>query len=835
MFWSYFFSFYNFLIVLYPKDIEVKLGFDSVRAEVARLCSSRMGKDFAAQMSFSADFDTVCMMLHQTSEMLSLIQSKSELPGEAVFDVIPYVNEIRAYGSFMTADRLHALGKMLAAISEVRSFFSRSVQESDQPMFPYLKMQFSGLLSFPAIEREIDRCINRFGEVKDNASPELSEVRRAISSANGSIERSMRRVLERMAAEGVVDKDTAPTMRDGRMVVPVAAGLKRRLNGIVHDESATGKTVFIEPAEVVEAGNRLRELQMQERREIVRILISIADIIRPDIDTIIDECLAIGYLDFIKAKAKFADFVGGSLPVIEKNPEIDWFGAFHPALFMTLKAQHRDVVALDLHLDASRRFLIISGPNAGGKSVALKTVGIVQYMMQCGLLPTLYDNSHMGLFENILVDIGDQQSMENDLSTYSSHLRNMKAFLKNAGPRSLVLADEMGSGTEPMIGGALAQSILHKLGESKCFGVVTTHYQNLKTFADESEGFVNGAMLYDRQHLRPTFQLSVGNPGSSFAIDIARSTGLPADVIDMAKELVGSDYVNADKYLLDIARDRKYWSNKRQSIREKESHLDSLLEKYEDTASDLKQKRAEILKDAREEAKEILKSANARLEKAIRDIKNAEAEKERTRQIRRELEDYKKSLAEPVEDNAVPEALKPLKHKSKKSRTKTETPQSEKKAVQLGVGEWVKMDGSGSTGQIISISGKKAEVAFGALRTMVQLSRLSLASKPKESAASQSFSISSATSDDSRRRQLNFKNEIDVRGMRADEAIQAVTYFLDDAVQFNASRVRILHGTGHGILKTLIREQLRVNPNVSSFSDEDVRFGGAGITIVNLS
>lgn len=620
------------------------------------------------------------------------------------------------------------------------------------------------------------------------------------------------------------------------MVLPVSAAMKRRVNGIVHDESATGKTVFIEPAEVVEAGNHLRELQMQERREIVRILISIADIIRPDIDLIEAGCLSIGYLDFIKAKARFANIVGASLPNIERKPEIDWFNAFHPVLFLTLRQQGRSVVPLNLHLDDRHRFLIISGPNAGGKSVALKTVGIVQYMMQCGMLPTLYDNSHMGIFEKILVDIGDEQSMENDLSTYSSHLRNMKTFLRLAGPSTLVLADEMGSGTEPQIGGALAQSILFRLGEAGCFGVVTTHYQNLKSFAEDTSGFINGAMLYDRQHLRPTFQLSVGNPGSSFAIEIARNIGLPTDVIEMAKEIVGSDYVNSDKYLLDIARDRKYWSNKRQSIKEKEQHLDKLLEKYEDTASDLKQKRADIINDAREEAKEILKSANARLEKAIRDIKNAEAEKERTKQIRRELEDYKESLNHVVEDSSVPDALKPLKHKSRKSKEEAGKKKEEKTpVVQLSAGDWVKMDGSGSSGQIISIQGKKAEVAFGALRTMIDLSRLISVQRPKQTAASQSLSISSQTSEDSRRRQLNFKNEIDVRGMRADEAIQAVTYFLDDAVQFSANRVRILHGTGHGILKTLIREQLRINPNVQSFSDEDVRFGGAGITIVNLN
>ncbi|MDE5997470.1 MAG: endonuclease MutS2, partial [Muribaculaceae bacterium] len=678
-------------------DIEIKLGFDYIRAEVSALCTSRMGKDAVEAMSFSSDYNTILKFLRQTNEMLSLIKSGSDIPGANVYDVIPYLNEIKASGSFMAADRLNALGKMLASISEVRNFFVRSDEDGVTPLYPELKKEFEGLISFPAIEREIERCVNKFGEIKDNASPELSEIRRSISAANGSIARAMRKVLDRAAAEGIVDKDVAPSMRDGRMVLPVSAAMKRRVNGIVHDESATGKTVFIEPAEVVEAGNRLRELQMEERREIVKILISIADLIRPDIELIEEGCLSIGYLDFIKAKAQFANIVNASLPHIEKRPEIDWFSAYHPVLFLTLRQQGRSVVPMSLRLDSDHRFLIISGPNAGGKSVALKTVGIVQYMMQCGMLPTLFDNSHMGVFKNILVDIGDEQSMENDLSTYSSHLRNMKEFLRNSGPATLVLADEMGSGTEPQIGGALAQSILYRLGESGCFGVVTTHYQNLKTFADETRGFINGAMLYDRQHLRPTFQLSVGNPGSSFAIEIARNIGLPSDVIDMAKDLVGSDYVNSDKYLLDIARDRKYWSNKRQSIKEKEQHLDKLLEKYEDTASDLKQKRAEILKDAREEAQEILKSANARLEKAIRDIKNAEAEKERTRQIRRELEDYKESLKESTEEKAVPEALKPLKHKSRKSREESSNRNKQIATKQeLVAGDWVKMDGSGS-------------------------------------------------------------------------------------------------------------------------------------------
>ncbi|MDE6339483.1 MAG: endonuclease MutS2, partial [Muribaculaceae bacterium] len=432
-----------------------------------------------------------------------------------------------------------------------------------------------------------------------------------------SMQRAMRKVLDRAISAGVVDKDATPSIRDGRMVLPVTAGNKRGIQGIIHDESATGKTVFIEPAEVVEAGNRLRELEMEERREVISILRRIAASIRPHIEEISESCRSIGRLDFIRAKALFAIDLDAQMPHIEDHPEIEWYHAVHPGLVLTLRPQGREVVPLNLTLSNEKRILIISGPNAGGKSVCLKTTAIVQYMMQCGLMPTLYSNSHMGIFKSIFIDIGDEQSFENDLSTYSSHLKNMKYFVTHSGKRTLILADEMGSGTEPQIGGALAQAILKELGKSGCMGIITTHYQNLKTFADTEPGFVNGAMLYDRQHLQPTFELSVGTAGSSFALDIAAKTGLPKYIIDDAKEIVGSDYVNLDKYLSEITRDRRYWANKRQNIREKEAKLDSLLSKYEETAGDLKAQRKAIINDARKEAKEILEGVNAKIERTI--------------------------------------------------------------------------------------------------------------------------------------------------------------------------------------------------------------------------
>ena len=475
--------------------------------------------------------------------------------------------------------------------------------------------------------------------------------------------------------------------------------------------------------------------------------------------------------------------------------------------------------------------MVISGPNAGGKSVCLKTVGIVQYMLQCGMLPPLYSNSHMGLFDNIFIDIGDEQSIENDLSTYSSHLKNMKFFMNNCGKRTLVLVDEMGSGTEPQIGGALAQAILVQLNKSETMGIVTTHYQNLKTFADSTEGFINGAMLYDRQNMQPLFQLSVGNPGSSFAIEIARKIGIPNNVIKEAESIVGSDYVNMDKYLLDIARDRKYWANKRLSIKEKEHKLDDTLSLYEDKLTELKTKRNEILSQAKREASEILSTTNAQVERTIHEIKKSQAEKEKTKQVRKELEEYKKKVAS-QEETAEPNLLG---HTNKKKIVSKAESISKDKKITFSEGDYVRMSDGGVVGKILSIQAKKAEVGFGALRTYVELSKLVKATKPKDNATSQTTSVSKSTYDESRKRQLAFSNDIDLRGMRVDEALQAIVYFLDDAVQFSASRVRILHGTGTGALKVAIRQLLKTNQNVMSFHDEDVRFGGAGITVVNLN
>lgn len=824
--------------MIYPLDFETKIGFDSIRKNVSEKCQTRLGKDEVSKMAFSSDFVVVRQHLLLVKEMMQILNDNLPLPTGGVHDVLPYLSEIKAVGSFMSADRLYKLSSTLSAMAEVEEFFRKQVDEEKQTArFPSLCDLFSEIAHFPLIVNEIGKAVNKYGEIKDTASPELYDIRQSMRSAAGSMQRAMKRVLESAVSKGVVERDATPSIRDGRMVIPVVAANKYSLNGIIHDESATGKTVYIEPAEVVEAGNRMRQLEMDERREIVAILIRIADTIRPNIEDIAESCYKLAKLDFIRAKGLFGVEIDAQMPHLSQKEELEWYHAVHPALLLSLRMQGREVVPLNINLNQDQRILIISGPNAGGKSVCLKTVAVVQYMMQCGLMPSLYYNSHMGVFRNIFIDIGDEQSFENDLSTYSSHLKNMKYFLLNADNRTIILADEMGSGTEPQIGGAMAQAILKTLGEKGCFGVVTTHYQNLKSFAESEPGFVNGAMLYDRQHLQPTFELSIGTPGSSFALDIAQKIGLPRNVIEEAKSIAGSDYVNLDKYISEITRDRRYWANKRQNIREKEVKLDNLLSKYEETAGDLKAQRKSIINDAIREAKEIVSGANAAIERTIREIRNAQAEKEKTKEIRKDLSSYAKALDEGTIADAEknPEAIKTLKHKSKKAKNPAVKKETSSQKKEIAVGDYVKMDGGAVAGEVLSINGKKAEVAFGALRTIVNLDKLKLSSKPKASALSQSQTLSVTTSSDSRSRQLNFKNEIDVRGMRADEALQAVTYFLDDAIQFSAQRIRILHGTGHGILKTLIRQLLKANTAVEHFEDEDVRFGGAGITVVDLA
>lgn len=816
--------------MIYPNNFEAKVGFDTIRKVIESYCMSPLGVAHTKNMEFCAHYDTVLRMLSETNEFLSIITTQEEFPLNNFHDATPALHSIRALGSYMSADELFKLRKSLGTIGAISAFFDRKNEEGATP-YPHLTTLCSNMQSFNEVMKEIDAILDKFGNIKDNASPLLLSIKQAIQSTTASINGILRRIITEGKMSGILDADVSPSVRDGRLVIPVAPMNKRKIHGIVHDESATGKTVYIEPGEIVEANNTIRELEADMRREIIRILTEMADIIRPHIDDMLVSYDLLGQIDFIRAKALFAQELDCNMPVLEQKPQIEWYHAIHPALFLSLREHNKQVVPLDITLDGNDRILLISGPNAGGKSVCLKTVGAVQYMTQCGMLPPMHANSHIGVFKSIFIDIGDEQSLENDLSTYSSHITNMKYFLQKADNATIVLIDEFGGGTEPQIGGAIAQAILHQLNDKKTFGVITTHYQNLKTFADDSEGIVNGAMLYDRGKMQPLFKLSMGYPGSSFAIEIARKIGLPQSVVEEAIEIVGSDYVNMDKYLLDIARDRRYWENKRQEIHAKQKKIDAIIERYNEQAESLNKERREIIHAARQEAKELLKKSNSTIERTIHDIKRAQAEKEQTKEIRRQLDEFKQRIAQEHTDNEGDiKTILPHGRKAKKKVT-TEKPKVEE--VTFNANDNVTMEGNSTVGQIISIEGKHAIVAFGMLKTKVELKKLKKSQTQPKQKSEKSF-ISRSTSDEMRMRQLNFKQEIDVRGMRADEAIQAVTYFIDDATQFSVRQVRILHGTGTGILKVRIREYLNAIPNVKNYRDEHVQFGGAGITIVEL-
>ena len=652
------------------------------------------------------------------------------------------------------------------------------------------------------------------------------------------ISRSLQSILRNAQSEGVVDKDVTPTMRDGRLMIPVAPAFKRKIKGIVHDESASGKTVFIEPEVVVEANNRVRELEGDERREIMKILTEFTNIVRPMVPDILQSYEFMADIDFIRAKALFAEQVKGIKPVVENVQQVDWARAVHPLLYLSLQKQNKQVIPLDITLDEKKRILIISGPNAGGKSVCLKTVGLLQYMMQCGLLIPLHESSRTGIFSSIFIDIGDEQSIENDLSTYSSHLTNMKYFVRNCNEKTIILIDEFGSGTEPQIGGAIAEALLDRFNRNRSFGVITTHYQNLKHFAEDTEGIVNGAMLYDRHLMQPLFKLSIGNPGSSFAVEIARKIGLPEDVIADASVKVGSDYIDMDKYLQDIVRDKRYWESKRQNIRQQEKKLEDITSRYEKDLEEVNRQRKEIMREAKAEAQRILAEANARIENTVREIKEAQAEKEQTKLARKALEEFKASVESTgEEDDKIARKMAKLQERKERKKQKQNTPAAKQTFNRdvIEVGDNVRLKGQVSAGTVMELQGKQAVVAFGMIKSTVKLEQLEKVSKGQiKKEIQKSTFVSSDTTDHMHEKKLNFKQEIDVRGMRGDEALQTVTYFIDDAIQVGASRVRILHGTGTGILRQLIRDYLHSVPGVRHYHDEHVQLGGAGITVVEL-
>jgi DNA mismatch repair protein MutS2 len=822
--------------MIYPENFESKIGFDRLRSLLTERCLSPMGIEKVEAISFIDDFDKLSQMLSATSEFQQLLQLEDFFPSEHYYQISGCLNKIRIEGTFPDVQEVFDLKRTLETVKSILSFF----KSKEAVKYPVLQSMCSSVRTYPYVLDAIDRILDRKGMIKDNASSKLKEIRSELISKNIQVTKRLASILKQAQADGIVDQDTSASVRNGRGVIPVSAYDKRKIRGLIHDQSSSGKTVFIEPEEIVELNNNIVELEYEEKREIVRILIGLADNIRPYIDELLESNVFLGDIDFIRSKALLGNRLHSRKPLISDKPVLMWRRAIHPILFMAFeKTPGRKVVPLEIELNDKDRILLISGPNAGGKSVCLKTVGLLQYMLQCGLTIPVAEGTETGIFRSILIDIGDEQSIDNDLSTYSSHLINMKNFIKNGDGKTLILIDEFGTGTEPMLGGSIAEAILGELNRKKVFGVITTHYTNLKHFASLTEGVVNGAMAFDNNFMQPLFQLSIGKPGSSFAFEIARKIGLPEEILEAASEKAGVKNINYDRHLKDIARDKRYWETKRQNIRQHEKRLEELMSEYEKELSGAKSMRKEIISKAKDEAEQLLKESNRVIENTIRQIKESQAEKEKTKDLRQQLDEFKTSVVEEIKpvETKTEEKISILSSRVKKisSRIEEEKPKPDLVSDQpLKQGDAVRMIDTQAAGEIVSIKGKKAEVETGSIRIIVSVDRVERISKAELKKSLRSNMSIRENDTAIVQRNINFKPEIDIRGVRGEEAINQVRDLIDNALMVQHRNLRILHGKGNGILRQLVRQYLDTVDVVKSFRDEHVEFGGSGITVVEM-
>ena len=785
--------------MVYPENFESKIGFDIIRNQCRELCTMRRSVELLDCETFSTSARQIATRQALAAEMGTLLTMNCGVLKDEFYDIDTLVETVRVQGTFLDCEQVMRLGITLSAAAAVVDI----IRDSEQ--FKALNRLSVGIAPLSHIIKEIDRIIDERGNMRDSASPELAAVRREIRQSEGQVSKRLQAVLQSAKSAGIVDADAAISIREGRAVIPVAAANKRKLQGFIHDESATGKTFYVEPVEVVELNNRLKELEYTERREIVKVLTAFADILRDDIEAVARAGEYVATIDMIRAKARWAAENDAVQPIVSDG-ELWLVKARHPLLAQTLKRNGRELVPLDARLDSKNRILVISGPNAGGKSVCLKTVAMLQYMMQCGLPVPMHEASRMGFFKQLLIDIGDEQSIEDDLSTYSSHLRNMKYFVRHADAKTLLLIDEFGTGTEPMIGGAIAEAVLSQLNEQQAFGVVTTHYGNLKHLAERTEGIINGAMLYDRGQLKPLFQLSIGQAGSSFAVEIARQIGLPETIIQRATDIVGEEHIDYDKHLQDIARDKRYWENKRQNIRQKEKHLEEKIAHYEEQMAGIKAKKRAILEEANAEAANLLRKSNATIERTIREIKEAKAEKNATQAARQKVETLKTKVESQASKTSTTSPTSPT------SKTSTTTQSTKQPKILRDLSDLKVL--TKNPAKLIQEQGNKSQ----------EQRRIS------------------NVADELRRRKLSFSRELDIRGMRVDEALEALIAYVDDALMVNAEQVSILHGTGTGALKQVVRDYLaerqksmrRLKSGEITFHDGDPDRGGAGITVVEL-
>jgi len=802
--------------MLYPDSFEQKLGFDKIRERLREACLSPLGQSYVDKIRFSDNFELIDKMLRQVAEFRTIVQYEPEFPSSNYLDIRPQLQKARIEGMMLTEEEFFELKLTLRTIQMILLFLA----DQEEQAYPYLREQAAVVVLDKKLLDALERVIDDRGHVRDSASPQLAEIRRRIITEQAGLRKKLDGILRNARQQGWVPDEVSLTIRNGRLVIPVAAEHKRKVKGFIHDESATGQTVFIEPAEVFDANNEIRELEYEERREVHRILRELTATLRPYLPDLQKAKTFLGLVDFIRAKAKLASQLNADMPKLVNQPLLDWQGARHPLLFLSFEKQGKSVVPLSIRLDANQRILIISGPNAGGKSVALKTIGLLQYMVQCGLLIPVYEGSTTGIFQNLFIDIGDEQSLENDLSTYSSHLTSMKAFLTLSNRKTLFLIDEFGTGTEPSLGGAIAEAILEQLNQSGAYGVINTHYTNLKMFADKTPGLVNGAMRFDGEHLEPLYQLEIGRPGSSFAFEIASKIGLAKAVIDRAKEKLGTQQVNFEKLLKELDIEKRVFSEKNLEVSINQRKLAQQLAETNALKTRLENDQKKILNEAKQKAKMLVTEANQRIENTIREIKESKAEREQTKQVRQQLEQFEKQTLKT-------EVL-----------VNEPRPQEEDEYLPedgaITVGSYVRIAGQTAIGEVLALKGKDAEIRIGDLKSNVKLNRLEKVSRKAYRDATGESARPKLSGIDLNEKMMAFSFNLDLRGKRGEEAMVEVDNFMNNAIMLGYPELRIVHGKGDGILRNLVRQQLRSFPQVSSMQDEHADRGGAGVTIVKM-
>lgn len=794
--------------MIYPNNFEQKIGFNGIRQMLASHCISQMGLERAESVSFNTNINLITKSLEQTEEFISLLQQGMPFPMRDFHDLREAFHRIQIEGTCLSIEDLFALKPSLNVLEAILRFGN-----SENAMnFPRLKALTDNIFIEKKVFTEANRLVDDKGEIPDNASPELQEIRQSVRRKQGGIDRRIRQIMSDAKTAGWVDQKSEITIRDGRLVIPVKASDKRALRGFIHDESATGQTVYIEPAEIFDTSNEIKELEYAEKREIHKILLGFTTLIRPYLSELRKAWSMLGELDFIRAKALLAQEIGGVKPALRDEAYFNWIQARHPILEQKLKVQGKEIVPLDLKLDGKDRILVISGPNAGGKSVCLKTTGLIQYMLQCGLMVPMRIDSECGLFESLFIDIGDEQSLENDLSTYSSHLHNMKTLLEKATSNSLFLIDEFGTGTEPQLGGAIAEAILLELNKKEVFGIVTTHYANLKLLADNNEGIINGAMLFDTKFMQPMYIMMTGKPGSSFAFEIAKKIGFQKYILENAATITGDQHLKFEQQLQQLEVDKKAIRKKEQDLKIADQLLTEVVTKYKNLLAELESKKKQYIRDAAKEAKELIESANSKIERTIKEIKEAQAEKEKTKELRKELQETKEAIVKKGEAAAEPKKPKPVDD------------------GQLKLGDTVCIDDMQVVGEIIAISDTDATILFDSIKLRTSPDKLRKVSRAEGRKTMRKWQAGIA--DDLSEKAEHFELTLDVRGKRAEEALDIVEKYIDEAKLLSIKEVSILHGKGNGILRKLIREYLSHQHEIENFCDASLETGGAGITRV---